>query len=68
MVSISLEEVIKKAIENISNGKVDERVVSFTDYKNKYAILKSKVNVKIELSKGIEATIDVSDYFKEELK
>lgn len=68
MVTVTLEEVIKKAIKNLLDGKVDERVKTFTNYDNKYAVLKSEVKVKISLTEGIEATIDVSDFFKEELK
>lgn len=68
MVTLTLEEVVKKAIKNLSEGKVDDRVTSFVDYKNPYAILKPKVTVNIELTKGITATVDVSDFFKEELK
>ena len=68
MVSISLEDVIKQSIKNLSEGKVDERVVNFIDYKNKYAVLKPEVKVEISLTKGVVATIDVSDFFKEELK
>ena len=68
MVTVSLEEVVRQAIENLLNGRVDKRVVSFTDYKNQYSVLKPKVTVQIELTKGIVAQVDVSDYFTEELK
>ena len=67
MVTISLEEVIKETIENLSNGKIDKRIVSFSDYKNEYAILKPKVLVHVELKNGIVADIDVGDYFTKEL-
>ena len=65
---MSLEELIKQEIENINNGKIDERVLNFYDYKSKYCVLKPMVKVNIELTKGVTATIDISDYFKEELK
>lgn len=65
---MSLEELIKQEIENINNGKIDERVLNFYDFKSKYAVLKPMVKVNIELTKGVTATIDISDYFKEELK
>lgn len=61
---MTLEELIKSEIENVKSGRVDERVVTFTDYKNKYAILKPGVKIKLSLTKGVEAEIDVSDYFK----
>ena len=68
MVTISLEEVVKQAIKNLLDGKVNERVESFVDYKNKYAVLKPSVKVEISLTKGVVATIDVSDFFTEEIK
>ena len=68
MVTITLEEVVKQCIKNLLDGKVDERVKSFTDYGNRYAVLNPGVKVEISLTKGIVATIDVSDFFKEELK
>ena len=68
MESITLEDVIKQTIENLLNGKIDKRVTSFVDYKNKYAVLSPSVKVEINLTKGIVAELDVSDFFKEELK
>ena len=65
---MSLEELIKKEINNILEGKFDDRVLNYYDYKSKYAVLKPMVKVNIELTKGVTATIDISDYFKEELK
>ncbi len=65
---MSLEELIKKEINNILEGKFDDRVLNYFDYKSKYAVLKPMVKVNIELTKGVTATIDISDYFKEELK
>jgi len=65
---MSLEEVVKQQIKNLQDGKVNERVESFVDYKNKYAVLKPSVKVEISLTKGIVATIDVSDFFTEEIK
>lgn len=64
----TLEELIKKEIKDLLEGKRDKRVKSFTDYENKYAILKPQVRVEVSLNQGIVATIDVSDYFTEELK
>lgn len=65
---MSLEELIKQEINNILKGKFDDRVLNYFDYKSKYAVLKPMVKVNIELTKGVTATIDISDYFKEELK
>lgn len=68
MVTLTLEEVIKKTIQNLLDGKVDERVESFVDYKSQYAVLKPSVKVEINLTKGVVAKIDISDFFKEEIK
>lgn len=68
MVSLSLEEVIKQEIKNLLDGKVDERVESFVDYKSQYAVLKPSVKIEVNLTKGIVAKIDVSDFFTEEIK
>ena len=65
---MSLEELIKQEINNILEGKFDDRVLNYFDYKSKYAVLKPMVKVNIELTKGVTATIDISDYFKGELK
>lgn len=66
---MELEELIKKIISYINEGKiVDSRIVNFVNYQNKYAILKPSVTVKVELTKGVVVKIDVTDYFKEELK
>lgn len=68
MESITLEDVIKEEIKNLLNGKVDKRITTFVDYQNKYAVLSPSVKVEVELKRGIKATIDISDFFKEELK
>ena len=65
---MTLEQLIKKEIENVKNGIVDDRINTFVDYKSKYAVLRPEVKVEISLSKGVVATIDVSDYFREEIK
>ena len=62
-----LLELIKREIKNISDGKISTRVLNFNDFKSKYSVLKPMVKVEIELTKGVIATIDISDYFKEEL-
>lgn len=65
---MSLEELIKQEIKNLLDGKIDERILNFYDFKSPYAVLKPMVKVNIELTKGVTATVDISDYFKEELK
>ena len=65
---MTLEELIKNEIENLKNGKVDSRVNSFVDYKSRYAVLNPGVKVEISLTQGIVATVDISDYFKGEVK
>lgn len=65
---MDLEQLIKKEIEDLKNGKINERVTSFQNYGNKYAVLKPKVVAHIELGKGIVADINISDYFEEEVK
>lgn len=68
MKSLSLEEVIKQEIKNLREGKVSQRVKTFASYGSKYAIPKSEIKAEITLGEGIVASIDISDFFKEELK
>jgi len=64
-----LEEVLKKEIKSIKEGKIDsKRIVSYFNFNNPYAILKPKITVEVELKQGVKASIDISDLFKEELK
>lgn len=66
---MELNNLIKNVIEDLKNGSVkNDRLVSFVDYKNKYAILKPAITIKIELTKGVVAKVDITDYFMEELK
>lgn len=65
---VTLEELIKKEIKDLLEGKRDKRIKSFTDYESKYAVLKPQVRVEVSLHQGIVASIDVSDFFEEELK
>lgn len=65
---MNLEQLIKKEIEDLKNGKINERVTSFQNYGNKYAVLKPKVVTHVELAKGVVADIDISDYFVEDVK
>ena len=64
----SLESLIRRIVEDVRNGKADGRILSYVDYKTKYAILKSKVSVEVELTEGKVVKFDVSDYFKELLE
>lgn len=64
-----LEQILKQQIENIKKGSIDsERIIRYVDYQSKYAVLKPKVTVEVELTKGVKATIDITDFFEEELK
>ena len=64
----SLEELLRDTIENLKQNKVDDRIISFNNYKNDYTVLKPTVIVEIALKKGIVAKLDVSNYFMEDLK
>lgn len=64
----SLESLIRRIVEDVRNGKADGRILNYVDYKTKYAILKSKVSVEVELVEGKVVKFDVSDYFKELLE
>ena len=63
-----LEELIKNIIEGLKNGQFDERMDTYINYKNPYTVIKPSVKVEIELSKGVVAKFDISDFFKEEIK
>lgn len=59
-----LKELISRIVRDLEDNEIDERIVSFTDYKRKYVILKPSVKVNIELTNGRVACIDVTDYFE----
>lgn len=61
----SLESLIRRIVEDVRNGKADDRVLSYVDYKTKYVVVKSKISVEVELTEGKVVKFDVSDYFKE---
>lgn len=65
---VDLQDLVKKEIENVKKGQVDKRVKNYNDLESRYAVLKPKVVVHVELANGVIADIDVSDYFEEELK
>jgi len=60
----TLEELIKRVVTELENNTINERIDVYNDYKTKYVVLKPKVKVKIELTNGKIAEIDVTDYFK----
>ncbi len=63
-----MEELIKEYIKKLQEGQIDSRVVHFGNYKSKFAILKSKVLIHLELKdKGIVADVDVTDLFEKEI-
>lgn len=64
----SLESLIRRIVEDVRNGKTDDRVLSYVDYKTKYVVVKSKISVEVELTEGKVVKFDVSDYFKELLE
>lgn len=64
----SLESLIRRIVEDIRNGKADDRILNYVDYKTKYVVLKSKISVEVELTEGKVVKFDVSDYFKELLE
>ena len=60
-----LQELLEKLITDFNeNEKFNERIIGFTDYKNKYCILKPKVTVCIEQTSGKIINVDITDYFK----
>lgn len=56
-----LKELITKIIKS---KEMDDRIISFTDLKNKYVNLKPAVKVTVELTDGKSYVIDVTDYFE----
>ena len=63
-----MEELIREYITKLQEGGVDSRVIKFENYNNKFAVLKSKVLIHLELkNKGIVADVDVTDLFEKEI-
>ena len=63
-----LEVLIKRIVEGLEKNQIDERVDVYTDYKSPYTVLSPKVKVKVELTSGKIAEIDVTDYFEGAVK
>ena len=59
-----LQKLISRIVQNIEDNEMDERIVGFTDAKNKYVNLRPVVKVNVELTNGRTLTIDVTDYFE----
>ena len=59
-----LQKLISKIVQNLDDNEMDERIVGFTDAKNKYVNLRPVVKVNVELTNGRTLTIDVTDYFE----
>lgn len=59
-----LEVLIKHIVEDLENNQINDRVDSYNDFKSKYVVLKPLVKVRIELTSGKVAEIDVTDYFE----
>lgn len=63
-----LQQLLERIISNITVEHLDSRITNYTDYKNKYAIIKPRVIVKTELTNGKVFEIDVTDYFEGVIK
>ena len=63
-----LQALITRIVQNIDKNHLDERIFNFTDYKNKFVVLKPSVKVEVELTEGKVFRIDVSDYFEGVIK
>lgn len=63
-----LPGLISRIIAEVQEDKLDKRIFEYTDYKNKYTVLKSAVTVEVALTSGKVAKFDVTDYFENELK
>lgn len=63
-----LKELIVESIKDIEKGDLSDRVVAYNDYKQKYVVPKPSVKVEIELTSGKVAKLDITDYFKGEIK
>ncbi len=63
-----LESLLSRLIQNVKEGKLDERITSYENYDSNYVFPKPRVIVKIELTSGKTAKIDITDYFEEETK
>lgn len=61
-----IETLVNGIIDSMRSGKMDPRIVSFTDYKSKYVVLAPKVSVNVELTDGKVFKVDVTDYFFKE--
>lgn len=63
-----LQQLIARLIKDIDVEKLDKRVVSYTDYKQKYTVPKPTVVVEISLTNGKIIKVDISDYFEGVIK
>ena len=63
-----LKSLIGRILKEVPEGKLDARVIGFTNYKSRYAVLKPGVTVEAELTNGKVVKIDVTDYFEKEIK
>lgn len=63
-----LNSLISRIIKEIQEDELDKRIFEYTDYKNKYTVLKSTVTVEVALTAGKVAKFDITDYFENELK
>jgi len=59
-----LEDLLLRIKSGVESGEIDKRVISYTDYKSKYVVLKPMMKVRIELTDGKIFEIDISDYLE----
>lgn len=60
----TLEKLITEIVKNLEDEKLDERIDFYNNYKTRYVVLKPSVKVRVELTEGKIAEIDVTDYFE----
>lgn len=61
-------EELKEILNNVKEGKMDDKIISFTDYKSKYVHLKPRVTLTAEFTDGKAVVVDITEYFKEVVK
>lgn len=61
-----IKKLIKANVDSLEHNKHSDRVISYEDAKSRYAFLKNRAIVKVELTSGKSAEIDISDIIFEE--
>lgn len=65
---IDLYRHIENAVKSIENGELPSSITKYVDWKSQYAILKPRVVVTIELTKGVTFDLDITEYFEKVVK